>query len=153
MKLPPTPPLYFEDLSIGQTFSSSPHTIDAEQIKAFASQFDPQPFHLDSDKARDSIFGELVASGWHTAAISMRLLVESTLHLAGGTIGAGGEVQWPIPTRPGDTLRIEGVITEITPSRSRPDRGMVTVKSQTINQRGEVAQIFTAKLVVTRRPS
>ncbi len=144
---------YLDDLKVGQRFVSGAHVLDAAQIKAFAAQFDPQPFHLDEAAAKDSLFGGLAASGWHTAAITMKLLVEGGAPLAGGVIGAGGELNWPRPTRPGDTLHVESEIVAITPSRSRPDRGMVTVRSETLNQRGEVAQAMTSKLVVPRRPA
>jgi acyl dehydratase len=140
-----------DDLYVGQRFTSRTHVIDAAQINAFARQFDPQPFHLDEDTAKDTLFAGLVASGWHTAAISMKLMVESGLPLAGGIIGAGGELAWPRPTRPGDTLQVESEVVEIAPSRSRPDRGMATVRSLTRNQRKEVVQELTAKLIVPRR--
>src|SRR6478752_1509354 len=144
-------PLYLDDLQVGQRFTSKTHVVDAAQIKAFARQFDPQPFHLDDDAAKDSLFSGLVASGWHTAAITMRLLVEGGLPVAGGVVGAGGELSWPRPTRPGDTLQVESEVIDVTPSRSRPDRGMATVRSETRNQNGEIVQVFTAKLVVPRR--
>jgi acyl dehydratase len=143
--------LFLDDLSVGQRFSSGAHTIDAAQIKAFAAQFDPQPFHLDGEAAKATLFGALAASGWHTAAITMKLLVESGLPLMGGIIGSGGEVSWPRPTRPGDTLTVLSEVEEITPSRSRPDRGMIRVRSETRNQHGETVQILIAKLVVPRR--
>lgn len=142
---------YLEDLHAGQTFVSGSHELDEQQIKAFASAFDPQPFHLDHEAAKDTLFGGLAASGWHTAAITMRLNVESGLPLAHGIIGAGGEIQWPAPTRPGDILHVESEVKEIVPSRSRPDRGIATIVSRTLNQRGDVLQILTAKLVVYRR--
>ena len=116
--------LYLDDLQVGQRFTSRTHRVDEAEIKAFASQFDPQPFHLDENAAKASLFSGLVASGWHTAAMTMRLLVEG-LPLAGGVIGAGGELSWPRPTRPGDILLVEIEIVEIVPSRSRPDRGVV----------------------------
>ena len=141
---------HFEDLHVGQRFSSGTHALDEAQIKSFARQFDPQPFHVDDDQARDTLFGGLAASGWHTAAITMRLMVGG-VPLAGGIIGAGGEINWPKPTRPGDVLHVESEIVEVTPSRSRPDRGMVTVRSETLNQRGETVQVLTAKLIVPRR--
>ncbi len=125
--------------------------LDAEQIKAFARQFDPQPFHLEEAAAKDTFFGGLAASGWHVAAITMKLLVGDGAPIAGGLIGAGGEIAGPQPTRPGDVLTVESEVLEVNPSRSRPDRGMVTLRSETRNQRGELAQIFTAKLVVPRR--
>ena len=143
--------LYFDDLRVGQRFHSGSHAVDEAQIKAFANQFDPQPFHLDDIAARGTLFAGLAASGWHTAAITMRLLVDGGAPIAGGVIGAGGEIGWPKPTRPGDILHVESEIMEVTPSRSRTDRGMVTVRSETRNQRGEVVQILTAKLVVPRR--
>jgi len=143
--------LFLEDLRVGQRFSSGAHTIDAAQIMAFAAQFDPQPFHLDGEAAKATLFGGLAASGWHTAAITMKLLVESGLPLSGGVIGSGGEISWPKPTRPGDTLSVVSEIEEVNPSRSRPDRGMIRVRSETRNQRGETVQILMAKLVVPRR--
>ncbi len=145
--------LYLDDLHVGQLFASGTHTVDAGQIVAFATQFDPQPFHLDEQTALGTVFAGLAASGWHTAAITMRLLVEGGLPLAGGIVGAGGELAWPKPTRPGDILRVESEVIEIKPSRSRPDRGMVTVRSDTRNQRGDIVQTLTAKLVVPRRPT
>ncbi len=143
---------YLEDLQVGQRFSTGSHAIDEAQIKAFAAQFDPQPFHLDDGAAKQTLFGGLAASGWHTAAITMRLLVEGGASLAGGVIGAGAEIAWPKPTRPGDVVQVESEVTEIVPSRSRPDRGMVTMRSETRNQHGDVVQILTARLVVPRRP-
>jgi acyl dehydratase len=143
--------LYLEDVFVGQRFKSATHLLDAAQIKTFARQFDPQPFHLDEAAAEKTFFGGLAASGWHVAAITMKLLVGEGAPIAGGLIGAGGEIAWPQPTRPGDALTVESEILEVKPSRSRPDRGMVTLRSETRNQRGELAQIFTAKLVVPRR--
>ena len=145
------PELYLDDLHVGRRFTSRTHLVDEAQIKAFARQFDPQPFHLDNDAAKRTLFAGLAASGWHTAAVTMRLLVESGLPLAGGIIGTGGEVTWPKPTRPGDTLQVESEVIAITPSRSRPDRGTATVRSLTRNQRNEVVQELTAKLIVPRR--
>ncbi|WP_149762082.1 MaoC family dehydratase [Neomesorhizobium albiziae] len=146
-----SPRLYLDELHVGQQFKSATHTIDEAQIKAFAAQFDPQPFHTDEEAARDTFFKGLAASGWHTAAITMRLNVESGLPLAGGIIGAGGEINWPAPTRPGDTLHVESEVIEITPSRSKPDRGIAAIVSRTVNQRDEVVQILKAKLVVLRK--
>jgi acyl dehydratase len=143
-------PLFLDDLHVGQRFESGRHLIDAEQIPAFATQFDPQPFHLDAEAAKATLFHGLVASGWHTAAITMRLLVEGGLPLAGGIIGAGGEITWPNPTRPGDVLQVESQVLELRPSRSHPDRGIATVRSEARNQRGEVVQVLIAKLVVPR---
>ena len=146
-----TAPLYLEDLRVGQRFASGTHRIDEEQIRAFAEQFDPQPFHLDAEAAQATLFEGLAASGWHTAAITMRLLVESGLPLAGGIIGAGGEITWLNPTRPGDVLQVESEVLELRPSQSRPDRGIATIRSETRNQRGDTVQMLVAKLVVPRR--
>ena len=142
--------LYLEDLHVGQRFVSRSHAIDKEQIKAFAAQFDPQAFHLDDEAAKTTLFGGLAASGWHTAAITMRLLVAGA-PIAGGVIGAGGEISWPRPTRPDDVLTVESEVLEIAPSRLKLDRGMVTLRSETRNQRGEIVQILRATLVVPRR--
>ena len=145
--------LYLEDFAVGQRFTSATHRIDADQIKAFAAQFDPQPFHLDEAAAQASFFGGLAASGWHTASITMSLLVGSGMPIAGGLIGAGGEIEWPRPTRPGDVLQVESEVLAVTPSRSRPERGMITVRSETRNQNGEAVQILTSKMLVWRRPA
>jgi acyl dehydratase len=145
--------LYLDDLQVGQRFVSGTHALDEAQIVAFAREFDPQPFHLDDEAAKGTLFAGLAASGWHTAAISMRLLVESGAPIAGGIIGGGGELAWPRPTRPGDVLHVETEILEVMPSRSRPERGMVTLRNETRNQHGEIVQSFTAKLVVPRRPA
>jgi len=145
--------LYLEDLTVGQRYSTGHYALDADQIRTFAAQFDPQPFHLDEAAARGSLFGGLAASGWHTAAITMRLLVTSGLQLAWGLIGAGAELSWPKPTRPGDVLHVDSEVLEITPSRSRPDRGMVRIRNETRNQRGEVVQLFVGAVVVPRRPA
>jgi acyl dehydratase len=145
--------LYLDDLRVGQRFTSATHALDEGQVIAFAAQFDPQPFHLDSAAAKDMFFGGLVASGWHTAAITMRLMVRGGVPIAGGLIGAGAEISWPRPTGPDDVLRVESEVLEITPSRSRPDRGMVKVRSETLNQRDEVVQVLEARMVVPRRAS
>lgn len=142
---------YLDDLHVGQRFLSRTYLIDAEQIKAFAGQFDPQPFHQDDELAKGTLFGGLAASDWHTAAITMRLLVDGGLPLAGGILGAGGDIAWPKPTRPGDTLQVESEVVATTPSRSRPDRGFATVRSRTHNQKNEVVQELMAKLIVPRR--
>ncbi len=144
--------LFLEDLVAGQRFVSTSFTVSAEEIVAFATQYDPQPFHLDHSEAANTLFGGLAASGWHTAAMTMRKVVES-VPMAGGIIGSGGELTWPRPTRPGDVLRVETEVLEITPSRSRPERGMVRVRCVTLNQDGEAVQTFMPKLVVPRRPA
>jgi acyl dehydratase len=144
--------LYLEDFTVGRRFVSAAHALDADQIKAFASRFDPQPFHLDEAAAQTSFFHGLAASGWHTAAITMSLLVKSGMPIAGGLIGAGAQIEWPRPVRPGDTLTVESEVLEVKPSRSRPERGMITVKSLTRNQQGEVVQILTSRMLVWKRP-
>jgi acyl dehydratase len=143
---------YLDDLAAGMTFTSGPVTITADEIKAFAAQFDPQPFHLDDAAANASFFGGLAASGWHTASLGMRLLVTGGPRLAGGYIGAGGELSWTQPVYAGDSLTMAGEIVEVKPSRSRPDRGIVTVRCETFNQKGEVVQKLLARLMVPRRP-
>jgi acyl dehydratase len=145
--------LYLEDFFVGRRFTSATHELDEAQIKAFASQFDPQVFHLDAEAAKDTFFNGLAASGWHTAAITMSLLVRSGMPIAGGLIGAGCELTWPQPTRPGDVLRVDSEVQAVTPSRSRPDRGIVTLKSETRNQKGEALQILTSKMLAWRRPA
>jgi len=145
--------LYLEDLHVGQRFESATLAITADEIKAFARQFDPQPFHLDEDAAARSLLGGLAASGWHTAALTMRLLVGGGAPIAGGVIGAGVGIRWPRPVRPGDELQVVSEVLEITPSRSKSDRGIAVLRSETRNQRGEVVQVLTSKLMVPRRPS
>jgi len=132
-------------------FKTGTHPLTEDEIKAFGRDYDPQPFHTDPEAASHSFFGGLAASGWHTGAITMRLQVESGPPLAGGLIGASLELNWPRPTRPGDILHVESEILDVTPSKSKPDRGMITLKSETKNQRGEVVQVQTAKLLVWRR--
>ncbi len=147
----PAAPLYLEDLMPGQRLTSGTLTLDGTQIKAFARKFDPQPFHLDEAAAKTTFFDGLAASGWHTAALTMRLIVGS-VPIAGGLIGAGGEISWPNAARPGDTLKVESEVLAVTPSRSRPDRGIATLRSTTTNQNGDSVQVSTMKLVVPRRP-
>jgi acyl dehydratase len=145
--------VYLEDLAVGQAFSNGPVELTAEAIKAFAAQFDPQPFHLDEEAAAASLFGKLAASGWHTAALTMRLLVTGGPRVGWGYIGAGGEVKWPRPAYVGDQLTLHAEILEITPSRSKPDRGMVRVRMLTENQDGQVVQDMVARVLVPRRPA
>jgi acyl dehydratase len=146
------PRLYLDDLVPGLVLRSGELTVTAEAIKAFARDFDPQPFHLDEAAAEGSFFGGLAASGWHTAALTMRLLVEGGLPLAGGIVGAGmDELRWPRPVRPGDRLRLESEVLEVRPSRSRPSQGLVKARTTTLNQDGEPVQVLVANLVVPRR--
>jgi len=144
--------LYLDDLYVGLRAVSGTYQIDVEGIKAFGAQFDPQPFHLDEAAADASLFRGLAASGWHTAAVTMRLTVLGGIPIAGGVVGFGAELDWPRPTRPGDTLHIESEIIEIIPSRSKPNQGLVKVRITTLNQNGEPVQILTAKLLAFKRP-
>lgn len=145
---------YLEDFAVGQVYGSARIGVDTDRIKAFAAEFDPQPFHLDEGAARPSVFGGLAASGWHTAALTMRLFVDSDFRPAGGIIGAGfDELRWPRPVRPGDELHIVSEVLEVRPSRSRPHQGLVKVRITTTNQNGDAVQVFVANLVVPRRPA
>jgi acyl dehydratase len=145
--------IYLEDLHPGQKFVTGEHLMDEDRIKAFAAEFDPQPFHLDAAAAEASVFRGLAASGWHTAAVAMRLMVTSGPPFAAGIIGLGGEISWPRPTRPGDRLHVESEVLEVLPSRSKPNQGIVVVRNVAINQNGEPVQVFTAKILAFRRPS
>lgn len=145
--------LYLEDFSPGQLFESPQVAVDADAIKAYARQFDPQPFHLDEVAAAGTFFRGLAASGWHTVSMTMRLLVDGGLPIAGGIIGAGvDEIRWPRATRPGDTLRLVTEVLELRPSKSRPDQGLMKVRTTTFNQRDEPVQVMVSNLVVQRRP-
>lgn len=150
MLKPPSERLYLDDLEVGQRFVSAPHLVDEEQIKTFAAEFDPQPFHLDSEAARGTMFRSLAASGWHTAALTMRMLVES-VPLADGLIGAETEVIWPKAVRPGMALQVFSQIVDIKPSWSKPDMAIVTLRAETRDQRGDIVQILTAKMPVYKR--
>lgn len=147
------PLLYLEDLVPGQRFVGNTRLRIGERgIKDFAAQFDPQPFHLDEHAAANSIFAGLAASGWHTAAVTMRLLVDSPFKPAGGIVGAGfDELRWPRPTRPGDVLQVESEVLEVRASASRPQQGLVKVRTNTLNQNGDVVQTSVGNLVVPRR--
>jgi acyl dehydratase len=143
--------LYFDDLQRGQQFITGGYTVTEDDILRFAREFDPQPFHLDHEAARRSPFGGLSGSGWHTAAVTMRLLVDSGPPLAGGILGVGGEISWSLPMRPGDTLEVHSEVLELTPSRSKPDRGVATLRNETRNQRGQIVQTFVARVIGPRR--
>jgi acyl dehydratase len=145
---------YLEDFAAGQVYRSNRMQVDKGQILAFASQFDPQPYHLDEEAARKSVFKGLAASGWHTAAVTMRLLVESEFQPADGILGVGlEELSWPRPVRPGDELRVETQVLELRPSKLRADRGVIRVRTTTLNQNDQPVQIFTGNLLVPRRPA
>jgi acyl dehydratase len=146
--------LYLDDIAVGQTFESDSVAVEVEKLTAFAAEFDPQPFHLDEVAARKSLFGGLVASGWHTAALTMKLIVEGEFQPAGGLIGLGVEqIRWPRPVRPGDVLRVESEVLEVRESQSNADRGIVKVRNTTRNQAGETVMIQVANLIVPRRPA
>ena len=145
---------YLEDYVVGQVYRTGRMRIDKVQILAFATQFDPQPYHLDEEAARKSVFGGLAASGWHTAALTMRLLVDGEFRPAHGILGVGfDELSWPRPVRPGDELYAESEVLEVRPSKSRPDRGLIRVRTTTLNQDAEPVQIYTGNLLVPRRPA
>lgn len=144
---------YLEDYQAGQVYRSGLARVEADRVMSFASEFDPQPFHLSDEGARGTIFKGLAASGWHTAAITMKLLVEGELRPAGGVVGLGfEELRWPRPVRPGDELSVRSEILEVRPSTSRPDQGLIKVRSTTTNQAGEAVQIAVGNLLVPRRP-
>lgn len=142
---------YFDDLTIGQRFESGGCIVEADAIRAFATQFDPQPFHVDEAAAKHSFFNGLAASGWHTAAITMRLLVDGGLPFAEGLVGAGAEIAWPSATRPGDILTVLSEIVDLRTSASKPDRGWVTVQCETRTATGKIVQTLRAKMLVVRR--
>lgn len=144
--------LFLEDFAVGQKYTTGTLRVDAAAIKAFAGQFDPQPFHLDEDAARGSMFGGLAASGWHTAALTMRLLVDSGMKPAGGIVGAWAEeLKWPRAVRPGDELQVEAEVLEVRASRSRPGQGFVKCRTTTLNQHREPVQVLVMNLMVQAR--
>jgi len=146
--------LFLEDFAVGQVYRSGRLRVDREQITGFAAQFDPQPYHLDEEAAKKSPFRGLAASGWHTAALTMRLVVDGEFKPAGGILGVGfDELSWPRPVRPGDELRAESEVLEVRPSKSRPDRGLIRVRTTTLNQNDELVQSYIGNLIVPRRPS
>ena len=147
-------PIYLDDLTVGRRFTAGPVTVTEAEIIAFATRYDPQPFHTDPEAAATHpLFQGLAASGWHTAALTMPLVIEAAGNIAGGIIGGGGELQWPRPVRPGDSLSLEIEVLEVTPSRSRPDRGSALMRNRTLNQHGQEVQVFTVRIVVPRRPA
>jgi acyl dehydratase len=145
---------YLEDFAPGQVFDTGKHRVDKNEIFAFARQYDPQPFHVDEEAARQSPFQGLAASGWHTAAMTMRLMVDGEFKPAGGILGVGFEdLSWPRAVRPGDELRARSEVLEVRPSKSNPDRGMIRVRTTTFNQNNEPVMVFTGNLLVPRRPA
>ena len=145
---------YLEDFAVGQVFKTGRKRVEKDEIFAFAREFDPQPYHLDEKAAQQSVFRGLAASGWHTAAMTMRLMVDGEFKPAGGILGVGfDELSWPRAVRPGDELYVRSEVLEVRPSKSRPDRGMIRVRNTTLNQNDEVVQVFTGNLLVPRRPT
>src|SRR5262245_29598655 len=145
--------LYLEDLAVGQTYRSGRLRVDEAQMKAFAADYDPRPVDIDHKAAKGTVLGGLAASGWHTAAMTIRLLTGGDLNLAGGIIGLGfDEFRWPKPVRAGDELRVESEILEVRPSKSRPDQGLVKVRTTTFNQNNEPVQVTVGNLLVPRKP-
>jgi acyl dehydratase len=145
---------YYEDFAVGQQLRSKrSYTIDKNDAMAFAREYDPQVQHLDEEGAKKSLFGELVVSGWHTAAATMRLKTETDLfHVAGGLVGMGLEnVRWPRPTMPGDKLHIVVTILDKRPSKSRPDKGIIKYKVETFNQHDELVMEMETAVLVPRR--
>jgi acyl dehydratase len=145
---------YLEDIAVGQTYRSRTINVDKIGMINFAAEFDPQPFHVDAEAARTFFFGELVASGWYTAALTMRLLVESDFKPAGGLIGAGfDELSFPRPVRAGDALYLQAEVLEVRESKSRPQQGMVKARITTKNQRDDPVLVYVVNLIVQRRPA
>jgi acyl dehydratase len=145
---------YLDDFAVGQVFRSGRIRVEADRIKSFAAEFDPQPFHLDPEAATHTFFRGLVASGWHTAALTMRLLADSELKPAGGIIGLGfEELRWPLPVRPGDELSLQAEVLEVRPSQSRPEQGLIKIRVTTLNQTGEAVLTQVGTLLVRRRAS
>jgi acyl dehydratase len=143
---------YLEDLKIGDRFASAPYIVTEAAIIDFAREFDPQPFHLDAERGKESVLEGLAASGWHTAAITMRLFVTSGLNFAGGSIGLGvDELRWSAPVRPGDTLRLEMEIVEARPSKSMPSKGIVRILNVMKNQNDEIVETLLATVLILRR--
>ena len=146
------PVLYLEDLQVGQRFDCGQHGLDVAQVKKFAREYDPQPFHMDEEAAKGTFFNGLAASGWHVVCLAMRAIAEH-VPFAGGLIGGGAEIAWPQATRPNDVLAFTSTVMEVTPSRSKPERGLALLRTEARNQKGELVLIFTAKCVVPRRPA
>jgi acyl dehydratase len=144
--------LYLDDLYVGQRFTAGPVSVTASEIVGFARAFDPQPFHLDAEAAKATLFEGLAASGWHTASLTLRMLTDGGIPIATGVIGIGGEIAWPKPVRPGDMLRVESEVLAIAPSRSKPNQAIATIRSTTANQHVETVQVLTAKIIVFARP-
>jgi len=145
--------MYLEDFEVGQTYRSSGLRVEADEIKRFAAEFDPQPFHLSEEAACATIFQGLAASGWHTAALTMKLFGQSNFRPVGGLVGVGFEGRWPKAVRPGDELRVEADVLEVRPSKSNATRGVIVVRVSTLNQDGEAVQLATFTLLVPRRGS
>jgi acyl dehydratase len=144
---------WFEDFAVGMALEIPGPVLTPESIMEFARRYDPQPFHVDEQAAKQSAYGGLIASGWHTVSLPIRMICDAYL-LDAASLGSPGvnEVRWLKPVRPGDAIRLRMTVLEAKPSKSKPDRGTVILKSETRNQRGEAVQILTSKLIVPRRP-
>lgn len=148
------PARFFEDFSIGDVFETPSHTVTEAEVLDFGRQFDPQAFHTDPEAARHGFFGRLIASGWHTAAVTMRLLTACDLVPAGGLIGREvRQLEWPRPVLPGDTLTAVAEVIETKESRSKPEIGLIRARVETRNQDGAAVQVMKPLLVVPRRPA
>jgi acyl dehydratase len=145
--------LYFEDLAVGEKFGSAPYEITEDAIVAFAREFDVQAFHLEHAAANESVFGGLAASGWHTAAIAMRLFTTGPLQFVGGAVGLGvDELRWPVAVRPGDQLKLQTEILETRTSKSKPQHGIIRIRNVMTNQKGEIVLSYMANALVQRQP-
>jgi acyl dehydratase len=146
------PEIFFEDLAVGDTFEFGSYDVTAEEILEFAEQYDPQWFHTEPERAADSIYGGLIASGWHTGAMTMRMLVDHHFSRA-ASMGAIGleELRWPNPVRPGETLSVESEVLETRPSESKPDRGVVRTRTTTVNEAGESKMGMVSLVLYGRR--
>jgi len=144
---------WFDDLKVGMRFWSETTTVSKDDILRFAAEFDPQPFHLDEAAAENTILGGLAASGWHTAAIAMRLAITARPFGPHPLFGAGvDELRWMKPVRPGDTLQLEGEVVELVPSRTKP-QGIARIKWTAYNQKGEAVYTFNPIAIVPTRPA
>lgn len=143
--------MFYEDLSNGRTYRSAPIAVTLEEITTFAARYDPQPFHLDPEAGRESVFGGLVASGWLTASLTMRLMVKSEFRFGSGVIGLGVDsLRWPEPVRPGDTLTATVEVVAMRVSASQPEHGVVKIRTTTTNQRDDVVQVMISNVLVRR---
>lgn len=148
------PQMFYEDLTLGATYRSPTIEVSTEEAIAFAQRYDPQPFHTDAAAAARSVFGGLVASGWMTAALTMRLMVSGEFHFGPGVVGLGIDtLRWPRPVRPGDKLTAVVEVMAMRPSGSKPEYGIVKIQTTTTNQQGEIVQSMVSNILMPRRPA